>query len=132
MTRLLFIVNEHPDEAFAISAARETARQLQSQGFRLFTLGKDSIPAEPQGNEIVWAKVRPEDTLLGTVIRKAPTASRYNSTTAARLDDLRYKIAEKIIAENRTEYNYSFHCTQQGHHFGGVKRADFTIEPRKG
>lgn len=66
MTRLLFIVNEHPNEAFAISAARETAKKL---GFRLIVADSKTILPRAKGNEIVWYKVRPEETLMGRVVR---------------------------------------------------------------
>lgn len=71
MTRILFVVNMHPNEAFAISVANQTARQLQKK--RLQTI---KIPEKPTGDEVILAKVKPEDTLLGRIPRVVPKARR--------------------------------------------------------
>ena len=52
MTKILFAVNEHPSEAFAIKVAKLTKRIL-----------------EAEGHEVVWHKVKPEDTALGTLLK---------------------------------------------------------------
>jgi hypothetical protein len=60
MARILFIVNEHADEAFSISVARETAKLLRKKG-----------------HIIVWRKFKAENTMLGAVL-KSPKGKKFS------------------------------------------------------
>lgn len=116
MARLLFIVNDHPNEAFAISSAWDAAMELQGQGFRLFVLGKDEIPEKAKGNEIIIAKVSPKETLLGRAQRGLPVTRGKNSMgkNAAWFwtHTVPIERAQRLAMQRNADITYSFHCTE--------------------
>ncbi len=119
MARIIFVVNEHPNEAFGISAARETAKELQSQGFRLLVEGKDKIPKKPEGNEIVWVKVKPAETLLGRALKGLPLETERQQKSGVEVEWYWSNARGFEVRESRAKkYGpaaiYGFHCAPQG------------------
>ena len=112
MAKLLFIVNEHPNEAFSISAARETARVLKQAG-----------------NEIVWYKVPLKETVLGKVM----TNPKMKVTEELFIEDLKnsYERIEKLAKKHKPDRVLNFHATPHDDPFwkgkGRKSRGDFTI-----
>lgn len=60
MARILFIVNEHPSEAFATSVASKTAKLLRKEG-----------------HTVIWKKFKPKETMLGAVL-KSPEGKKFS------------------------------------------------------
>jgi hypothetical protein len=113
--RLLFVVNEHPNEAFGISTARETAKELQKQGFRLLVDGRDKIPKAPRGKEIVFVKVKAAETLLGRMVKNLPLRTKGQKKSGADPNWFWTMTRNfEIRGAKAKEYNptaiYSFHC----------------------
>ena len=132
--RILFVVNEHPNEAFGISTARETAKELQKQGFRLLVEGKDKIPKTPQGKEIVFVKIKAKETLLGRMVNGLPLRTKRQKRSEA--DPSWYWTMAhnyEVKAAKSKKYKptaiYSFHCAPQGDNVYFKKGwVDFRIE----
>ncbi len=112
MAKLLFIVNEHPNEAFSISAARETAKMLKQTG-----------------NEIVWYKVPFKETVLG----KRMTNPKMNISEKNFTEDLKnsYERIERLAKKHKPDHVLNFHTTPHDNPFwkgkGGKTRGDFAI-----
>lgn len=133
MVRLVFVVNEHPNEAFGISTARETAKELQKQGFKLLVEGKNKISNTPQGNEIVLVKVKAAKTLLGRMLKGLPIKTREQKQSGADPNwywtyrhnfDTRAKKAKKY----KPTAIYTFHCAPQGDNvYFNKGRVDYQI-----
>jgi hypothetical protein len=92
MAKILFIVNEHPNEAFAISVARETAKRLKAAG-----------------REIVWVKTGIKDTLLGRAL-KNPNA-KVSERTSGLIYNRRFAKLSELIQKYGPCSVYDFHCT---------------------
>ncbi len=127
MTRIMFVVNQHPYEAFAISVARETAKQFSSQGFKILRNEKDKISEKPIGNELIWCKIKSQETFFGARLRSAKTQFFIHEK------ELELGGGEKAIKKWIDDYNplivYSFHCTPKSDRFWSwVGNADFVIE----
>ncbi|GEM_PF-2810770 len=109
MARILFIVNDHPNEAFAITVAKRTAEQLKAAG-----------------QELIWVKVPAEETLLGRVIRGKPLGKE----TSFQWTQIRPKErAKKLIEEKKPAVVYNFHCTPAENIHWKQTNADYTIVP---
>jgi len=112
MAKLLFIVNEHPNEAYAISAARETAKMLKQTG-----------------NEIVWHKVPFKETVLGKVMANPKMKIDEKLFTV----DLKnsYERIERLAKKYKPDRVLNFHATPHDDPFwkgkGGKSHGDFAI-----
>jgi hypothetical protein len=118
MARILFIVNEHLTEAFAIAVARETAKLLRAKG-----------------HTVLWRKFKPEDTVLGTIIKSAEG----KKFSRKKLEEIYHKWSEKVvdafISETKPDIAYNFHTSPKNAFWGdysrGIEPADFIIEREK-
>jgi len=112
MAKILFIVNEHPNEAFAISVARETEKILKETG-----------------NEVVWYKIPFKETVLGKVM--ANPNMKITRETLLNALAKSYERAEKLIKKYRSNFTYDFHTTTHNNPFWWTssrkKRCDFHI-----
>jgi len=94
MARILFIVNEHLDEAFAISVARETAKLLKKAG-----------------HVVIWRKFKPEETALGAIL-KSKKGTKFSKD---KLERIHLKLPDakiqQFINETKPELTYRFHCS---------------------
>ncbi|MDP2973542.1 MAG: hypothetical protein Q8N60_00680 [Candidatus Diapherotrites archaeon] len=117
MAKILFIVNEHPTEAFAISVAREAAERLRAAG-----------------HTVVRKKVKFKDTLLGWIL-KNPNAKLSERTIASIYDRWDTKVS-KLIQKYGSASVYDFHCTQPDDKLWSAGRSgaspDFRITPFMG
>ena len=110
MPRILFVVNEHPNEAFAISVARETAKLLRAKG-----------------QEIIWKKFPFRETMLGRALKedaaKVIFPAFLDSTHRARL-------IQGWIRQENPSLVYKFHCTPAEHAYWAEVNPgkDFVIE----
>ncbi|MBN2067076.1 MAG: hypothetical protein JW744_01255 [Candidatus Diapherotrites archaeon] len=115
MARILFIVNEHPNESFATSVAKETKKLL-----------------EKAGHEVIWRKFKPKDTMLGRVIR----SSRKKKFSEKELERIYLEKADKkilsMVHECKPDATYNFHCTPDYEPaWEADSPADFLIATRK-
>lgn len=101
MAKIMFIVNEHPNEAFAITVARKTAEILRKKG-----------------NEILWHKVEPEHTILGKVSKTTKKIELGSTDSYSKLLTMNEKAKEeslnevvKVVREKNPAFIYRFHCT---------------------
>ena len=114
MAKILFIVNEHPCEAYAITVARETAKLLRGQG-----------------HTVIWKKIKPTDSALGAILK-----SKKKQFSEKELDYIHfYKAGRRTLStieKVKPDLTYNFHCTPHDWYkwTRGVK-ADFSIEPIK-
>jgi len=93
MARIVFVVNQHPTEAFSASVAVETAKHLRKAG-----------------HEIVWEKIKPGETMLGAVLR--PRGKKKFSER--KLTDIEQNINQRILTmleKNKADLLYDFHAT---------------------
>ncbi len=90
MARVLFIVNEHPNEAFAISVARETAKLVRAAG-----------------HTVAWRKVPREATYLGVILDADRALSHEDVVRRKKTAE----VVEGFHKEVKPELTYKFHCT---------------------
>jgi len=120
MSRILFIVNEHPNEALAMSAAKEAKRFL-----------------EAAGHKVIWFKFNPKDTMLGRVLSGPSQSSKYrveySDNELTDIDLKRNVIINKLIRKHKPLLTYKFHCTNSDQYYWKFSHptADFTIGPSK-
>jgi hypothetical protein len=106
MARILFIVNEHPTEAFEIAVARETKKLLKREG-----------------HQVVLSPLRLKETSLGAIFEHGPQRS-YGETLAKAIDSTNpKKVMKKAINSSKPDITYRFHCT---HH-----KCEFWKETKK-
>jgi hypothetical protein len=131
MVRILFVVNDEPHEAFAISAARETMNAFQAQGFSIYRIGKDEIPQKPEGNEIIWGKINPKETFLGGILKTDKVnLSVEELQNLAMMPFLRRK---KWAMQYSPLVTYTFHCSPHDKDYWEVMgKVDYTIEAAEG
>ncbi len=115
MAKILFAVNEHPDEAFAISVAKITKKIL-----------------ETAGHEVVWHKVKAKDTALGALLK----AKKGKKFTDAELDKISKKARQSVLKVRdfvKPDITYDFHCSPHDAKWwalngaGNPRRADYEI-----
>lgn len=111
MARILFVVNQHPNEAFAITVARETAKLLRKAG-----------------HEIIWKKFKAEETMLGTALKKG---KKIESKKITNIINQQNKIISGLAKRKKPDLTYNFHCTPHKSSFWAAtrkrKEADFAI-----
>jgi hypothetical protein len=109
--KVLFIVNEHPNEAFAIIVARETAKLLRKVGYT-----------------VDWKKINAKDTVLGAILksgkeRKFSEADLYHINTG-----MQCRAVWNAMRESKASAVYRFHCTEPGSEmWKGDGGSDFKI-----
>lgn len=110
MARILLIVNEHQNEAFAIAAARETKKIL-----------------ERKGHTVVWEKMKPRETTLGKILR----SKRKRRFGMDELTEIHWIKAPKKILEKakkiKADYAYDFHCSPPDDALFKEQKADLVI-----
>lgn len=112
MAKFLFIVNEHPNEAFAISVARETAKRLKAAG-----------------HNVVWKKIKFKNTVLGKVWKSHEMKVKGEIFQDA--IGKSYERAEKLIKGHKPDFMYDFHACPHGDPFWTSSRkakGDFAMK----
>ncbi len=113
MAKILFVVNEHPNEAFSISAARQTAKILKKGGC-----------------SIVWYKVPVKETMLGKVLANKKTEITHKMFNK----DVQksYERAKSLVKKYKPDLILNFHSTPHDDPYWKVKnkrrKGDFSIE----
>jgi hypothetical protein len=92
MAKILFIVNDHPNEAFAISVAREAAKWLRKAG-----------------HNMIWEMTDPNDTVLGKVL-KNPNM-KVTGKTFLEAQHQSYERMGKLILKHKPKITYNFHTS---------------------
>ncbi len=92
MAKILFIVNDHPNEAFAISVAREAAKRLRADG-----------------HEIVWKMTNPKDTVLGKVLKNPNMEVKAKTFIDAQRGT--YDRMGRLIQKHNPKVTSNFHAT---------------------
>jgi len=130
MVRLVFMVNIHPNEAFAINVAMHARRELAKIGFRVYVEGRDKIPEKPKGNEIVWVKVPFGETMMGAVA-KGREQGKFEPKELTDIDQRFAGKKSRLAREYSAWALYDFHCTSADWNFWNrPEKPDFTIETR--
>jgi len=89
MARVLFIVNQHPNEAFSTAVARETAKLLRAEG-----------------HTVVFAKVNFGETTFGKAL-----AGKVGKRSLRAEESLLDKKAIGLAKSFSSPFVYNFHCT---------------------
>lgn len=111
MARILFIVNEHPNEAFAISVAKEAAKRLRAGG-----------------HNVIMEKIRPEETMLGRVLKRQ-SKSELSWEDVSHIENNKKIIVDLHIQKHNPDISYTFHCTPHTEgHWKHYRHDDFTIQ----
>ena len=96
MAKILFIVNEHASEPFAISVAIRTKKLL-----------------EAAGHKVIWQKVRARDTYIGrTLLTKGK--KKIGERELLALYDRNEQRIKGWIERHKPAVTYTFHCTPAG------------------
>ncbi|MCX6798909.1 MAG: hypothetical protein NTW59_02310 [Candidatus Diapherotrites archaeon] len=106
MVRILFVVNAHPGEAFAMMVAQLAAKEFGKEGFRVLRMGREKIPGKPQGNELIWAKINPKDTMLGKIL-KMPAGQKIDPKKAW----AGHLIPVQLAHDTKASITYNWHCS---------------------
>jgi len=93
MARILFVVNEHPTEAFSIPVARETAKLLRKAG-----------------HTITFKKFSPEDSAFG-VLLKNTERGKFVKKEVRVLEAHSFEEIFGMTKSRKYELIYTFHCT---------------------
>jgi hypothetical protein len=109
MVRLMFIVNEHPNEGFAISCAKRIAEELQRKGFRIYVEGKDKIPKKTNADEIIWIKTNPNETVTGKPLKMSE--GTLDAADFRKIEENNLRTGNKKMKEYEIDLGYRFHTS---------------------
>ena len=94
MAKILFIVNQHPNEAFATAVANETAKLLRKKG-----------------HIIIWKKFKAENTALGRILKTPEGKKRTLKRIRHRHNEKSHRTINQWIKSIKPDRTYNFHCT---------------------
>ena len=94
MAKIIFVVNAHPDEAFAIGVARRTAKLMQAEG-----------------HEVIWVKAPFAISGMGRVLQ-----AKKGKLKREHLGDEHWPyLLKELFEKSKADLLYDFHCTPNDH-----------------